>query len=60
MTEFVKDASGETFQVFHTPAGHWRAYQVTGCERNYACIAATMTNHSKAALLREVAKHWSN
>jgi hypothetical protein len=60
VSEYVCNASGDRFQIFKTPAGHWRAYQVDGVERNYASIPATLTAWSRSALLRDLAKHFSN
>jgi hypothetical protein len=58
--EYAPNASGDQFQVFKTPMGHWRAHQVDGVERNYASIPASITAPTRARLLKELAKHWSN
>lgn len=59
-TEYHNDASGVKYQIFKTPMGHWRAYQVEGVERNYASIPASFIAPTRKSILKELSKHWSN
>lgn len=58
--ELHKNASNDRFTVVKTPAGHWRATQLDGTDRNYANIPATLTAGSRRDLLKQLAVHYSN
>lgn len=55
----AKNASGDLFEIWRRD-GEWHAEQITGNGKNWLGIAARLHAPTRPALLRELARHWSN
>lgn len=53
------NASGDLFEIWRRD-GEWHAEQITGLSKNWLGIAARLHAATRAALLRNLAAHWSN